>query len=212
MDNAEDFYEQVKMIYSYACKHGTNSLQPNELPLTERSYKNFIIACHEGFRKAQEHITDMLIGLETELLNADQRLRVVRGYKNKKEITAISTEIASLKYQARILRKLGDSIAWHMALGHHYVIRRLFLGEPSPSLLSGGFKETRVRANELNEDPLSFALMSDITSFIQIGDIFRYNNGTYELIEIKSGQKNEEAQKIIESLNKTDSDSLHSEL
>jgi hypothetical protein len=201
MKNRETFYQLVRKVYNYACWHGVKTVQIDEANPNQTELNKFVEACHEGFRTAQELIIDSLIALESQKKSLDQDLSKERRQKNKTKVTSLSDAILWVKYQMKILRKLADSIAWQMAAGNHFVIRRLFMGEPNPSLLSDGFKETRARAKDLNSDPLSFALISDITSFIQIGDIFRLKSSTYELIEVKSGQKNKEAQQIIDIIN-----------
>lgn len=201
MNNREDFYQLIRKIYDHACWHGIKTVQIDETNPNQAELKKFVEACHKGFATAQDLIVDNLMSLERQKKNLDEDLAKERRHKNKKNITSLSDAILWINYQMKILRKLADSIAWQMAAGNHFVIRRLFMGEPNPSLLSEGFNETRARTNELNSDPQSFALISDITSFIQIGDIFRLNNSAYELIEVKSGKKNREAQQIIDILN-----------
>lgn len=54
-------------------------------------------------------------------------------------------------------------------------------------------------ANKINSNPDNFVLLTDITSYVQIGDLFGIVDGKITLIEVKEGDKNIE---ILEDLSK----------
>ncbi len=60
--------------------------------------------------------------------------------------------------------------------------------------------------DELNTtNPASFALISDLTTFIQIGDILRRDPNRLTVIEVKEGEENSKAIEILDQL------SIHAE-
>ena len=201
MESREEFEQQIRSIYQLACKNGLNSgVLNSEEEVTQEKFETFITACHDGFKEAQQLILEKLIEIEKEVQICKAQLKEARRAKNKTLIGALTEKLSFLDYREQVLRKLADSIAWQIIFGHHYVARRLYLGETFPSLLSEGLTETKKIADKLNEDPLNFALIADITSFIQIGDILHRLKDEYQMIEVKSGGKNKEARKILDDL------------
>ena len=73
-------------------------------------------------------------------------------------------------FKEHIIRKLADSIAWRMIGGQNYIARRLCLRESSrPTLKASSLASVLNIVNEYNDsNPLGFALISDITSFVQL--------------------------------------------
>jgi len=167
MSKESDFFEKVKIIFNLACKYGVDTVRiETSSNMNHHSLNKFIQACHEGFALAQDQILDGLINCEKELakLLAERKTSLIKRDKEGSE--ALLQRIRFSEYQAQILRKLADSIAWQMVFGDHYIIRRLFLYERSPSLLSAGLFETKTQVDKLNLGKQGFALISDITSFI----------------------------------------------
>src|SRR5690606_26016656 len=104
-------------------------------------------------------------------------------------------------FRQLVYRKLADSIAWQLIKGQHYVARRLFINQPPPVINSSNISDVIKRVNELNKDEQSFALISDLTSFIQIGDILWKTPKGLSIIEAKEGEKNETARELLDYLN-----------
>lgn len=208
MKDREVFFNEIEVIHQLACKYGQNNikLDPSK-PFLKEDLKNFTRKCHIGFKKAQDLIITYLIEIELEKKDLTSQIKEHRRNREKELETEKLLLIRILDYREKLLRKLADSIAWHMITGHHYIARRLFLGETYPSLLSEGFDAVIKVAEDINKNTDEFALISDLTSFIQIGDIFHRATDGYHLIEVKSGEKNEIAQNILHDLyTKTEND------
>lgn len=201
MKEREIFLNGIKEIYQLACKYGQNNIKINtSKPLSKEDLENFTRKCHIGFKEAQDLIITNLIEIELEKKKLTSQIKEHRRNREKELEKKKLFLTRVLEYREKLIRKLADSIAWHMIAGHHYIARRLFLGETYPSLFSEGFDTVKKVVDDLNKNTAEFALISDLTSFIQIGDILHQSSDGYHLIEVKSGKKNEVAETILHDL------------
>jgi hypothetical protein len=201
MKEREIFLNGIKEIHQLACKYGQNNVEIDiSKLLSKEDLENFTSKCHIGFKEAQDLIITNLIEIELEKKKLTSQIKEHRRNREKELEKKKLFLTRVLDYREKLIRKLADSIAWHMIAGHHYIARRLFLGETYPSLLSEGFDTVKKVVDDLNKNTAEFALISDLTSFIQIGDIFHRSSDGYHLIEVKSGKKNEVAETILHDL------------
>jgi hypothetical protein len=194
------FEQKARIIYRLACKHGTvHSLLGSD---GKPSRESFLRACHNGFAEAQELIIVELLLVQKALKQLKHDLKSARSQRDKIATTKIHQEIEIENFKECILRKLADSIAWHIIGGQNYIARRLcLLTNSRPSLESSNLPSVIQVANDYNkENPLNFALVSDITSFIQIGDVLLVSPTGLKIIEVKEGQKNLEASSLLAEL------------
>lgn len=90
-----------------------------------------------------------------------------------------------------ILRRCIDSLVWSMFDNEHSSIRRLPISGNPDNLSESNILDSKLTADEINSDPLSFALITDITTFVHTGDLLALIPGKgLSLIELKSGKKN----------------------
>lgn len=105
--------------------------------------KEFLAAAHEGMRAAQSYIVDQV---------------------GSKPSLSVSEEI--------IYRGIQDSIAWQFLGGQLCHARRLFKGHQQPGLKQSNFSSVVAAVNAIVEkDSDAMPLISDLTSFVQVGDI-----------------------------------------
>jgi hypothetical protein len=122
------------------------------------------------------------------------------------QLTVLGNEIITL-------RSFLDYIVWGVFKGEHSSIRRLQAIDGAHSFSVKNIEDHLVIVQELNEDPLSIAIVNDATTVVHIGDILKFNflTGVTEFIEVKSGKKNislshlaqtisEEGQELYESI------------
>ena len=205
MKDKTTFENEVKEIYHWSCRYGYDN-KPLDFskPISKEDFDEFMQACHTGFKEAQKLIIENLLDIELEKKELTEKLKEYRRNREKDLQATTELEIKTLDYREKIMRKLADSIAWHLIRGHHYIGRRLYLGETFPSLLSEGFDATMKIAEDINSNVNEFALISDITSFIQIGDIFSISeDGSPQLLEVKSGETNKLALDILKEIYST---------
>ncbi|OFX54514.1 MAG: hypothetical protein A2046_02775 [Bacteroidetes bacterium GWA2_30_7] len=198
MESADKFEIELKEIYEFACKNGQNKVNLSfEHPPDNETAKLFIAECLNGFKKAQNLIARKLHEIEENRTQLRNDLEVAKSKKQK--CSEIEYLIDTINYQECLIRKLADSIAWQIINGQHYIARRLYLNENPPSLLNSNINSVINTVNQLNSGCVfDFALISDFTSFIQIGDIFFKKQNAFHIIEVKEGEKNTEVKKIID--------------
>lgn len=158
--------------------------------------KDFFSFANEGMKKAQLIILDELRSNLFKQRDAKVRLKTQRktNAKDKMAIGAIEEEIKNLEFIELIYRNLMNSIVWQIFGTKREVIARHYLEEVgSKSLYGEGFEAVLKAAEKINEDPLKFALISDLSTNIQIGDLVIWTPDGFEIIEVKTGEKNKQA-------------------
>ncbi|MFQ6347162.1 hypothetical protein ACQRBV_01340 [Pseudomonas sp. R11F] len=93
-----------------------------------------------------------------------------------------------------LLKGIADNMAWQM-IGNQLCYARRFYKEQQPiDLKQSNFNSVVLAANQtMSRDPGSFSLISDLTSFIQIGDLITMGSlGGLGIGEVKEGKKNHE--------------------
>lgn len=93
-----------------------------------------------------------------------------------------------------LYRTAMDSIAWQMIGGQLCYARRLYRDQRQPSLSNSNLESVIGAARYFRaENPDSMPLISDLTNFVQIGDLFAANPKTgISILEVKEGRKNHE--------------------
>ena len=91
-----------------------------------------------------------------------------------------------------LLRGIADAIAWQL-LGHQLAhARRFFKSTAQPDLYNSNFESVVCAAQEtLKDKPDAVSLISDLTSFIQVGDLLVYEpEKGLTIAEVKEGSMN----------------------
>lgn len=170
----------------------------------------FISACHDGFRLGQPKLLQAIIDRQDRLQTLREGLRKARKSKDVAKRAAVELAMRGSEYEIAIFRKLADTVAWSICQGQHWITRRLYIGENQPYLRYSNFESTLEAAQEVSEsDSLAFALISDLTSFIQVGDLLAVfpTEGDQDegrvgqrvaIIEVKEGSKNAEIRELLE--------------
>lgn len=98
-----------------------------------------------------------------------------------------------LRYNVALWRRINDSLVWSLLGQRDHYIRRLCHRKPRPSLSHANPSTIRRFLDELNSDPLTFALWSDATSCIDVGDVISqsFSGGLSGIFEVKEGKVNE---------------------
>lgn len=186
-----EFGEDFRQILLAATQWGADaqplSSKPGA-PFRDRSHhRRFMAACHRGFQKAQDRTVEVL-----QILSEDQSL-------TDEERT----------HREYALRRVIDGIAFTMLRTDVHVARRLILHDAPPPMQLDVVRRALVEANRLNaESRLTFALVSDLSTFIHVADVlridFREAPPKMELIELKDGQVNTLIQEKLKSYTPTD--------
>lgn len=165
--------------------------------------KEFTKNCHEGFKLAQKIIINEIIYYQevSEKLKSD--LKKARRNQEQKTEESIITKEKIVKHRLSTFSHVADGIAWQMIGGEIHVARRFFLDPLTNTTLKHSNIEHAIEVSDkINENPEYFALISDLTNFIQIGDLLVKTSRGNQIVELKKGKVNSEILKFIDSLNK----------
>jgi hypothetical protein len=158
--------EVAKQLFEDVCC-GSRSLWPFEPErMKEPDFRdNFYRLAHDGMWAAQERFI----------------ARIERGD-------------AMAPGEQALYRMAMDTIAWQMLERQLCYVRRFYREQRQPSLSNSNFKSVVTAARHLrNDKPDSMPLIADLTTFLQIGDIFLADpHSGPAIIEVKEGQKNQE--------------------
>ena len=102
-----------------------------------------------------------------------------------------------LRYAMAVWRRLNDARVWAIFGQQGHIIRRLCQRKPRPRLLEANPTSIRACLDELNDDPFTFAIWSDATSCVDVGDIITISQGTTRILEVKEGIVNERILEIV---------------
>ncbi|MCG3797043.1 hypothetical protein LT343_27505 [Bacillus toyonensis] len=199
-----NFNRDLKTIIHYILDYGIKNVPfkvDSQSLRSDKNQKEFVSKVHLGYMKAQNLIVQNL------LLLGDKRRRVKnqikeykKGKKEKELIQKYEKDLEIIMYKERILRKVADTVAWALLGNDLTVIRRLYKHIPPVEIFNSNLKhDLEVVEKIFKENNTHFPLMTDITSFIQIGDVLvkDYFGNATQILELKEGRVNEEIEKII---------------
>ena len=199
------FYRELKILIngvrSYGIEHCSYKNMASLMADSDKR-KDFTVQVHKGFFIAQKNAIFLLrkILKEQKLLNVD--LKQARREKNKDKIHEIDDLIKKAKYQEMVVRKSMDSIAWQLFNYDITVMRRLYYGQELIDITDSNLDSELYYIDEyVKENPEGFVLISDLTSFIQVGDIVTFTpQKGLQIGELKAGKTNYEMFQIIENI------------
>jgi len=181
-----------------------------------KDFDHFIIQVHIGFMMAQKNILFNLQRLSKDKKNLKKIIKASNmdiDNRNK-----LKEKVKILELKESIMKKLADSIAWQL-LDHDYTsIRRLYHDQNQMDIENSNISHDIATIDAIfNEDKRRFPLITDITSFIQTGDVLLKDtskgNGSISIIELKEGKVNEKIEEIITNYKENLCDYyLHNEL
>jgi len=197
----KEFEETIKQLFEYIHEYAFNNLEltPENLiqNWTVERRNKFTEYVHIGFIKGQELVLDNIIKYESNLSELNSNLKLSRREKNKDLEKTIQETISLINYKISILRIFMDFIAWQFLGQQYYKVRRFYdmskKYNSRPTLSTSNIESVKSAIDYYHSlSPLNFALISDLTSFIDIGDILLMDNYQVVPIEVKEGQKNQE--------------------
>lgn len=154
----------------------------------------FYLQCHQGFYAAQDRVICILRKILSEQKRLKTTLAEARRQRHREDEIKIDQELQKAKFQERVLRKLMDAIAWQLFNYDLSTMRRLYCGEPPIDITNSNINsELSYISDYKKKYPSGFVLISDLTSFIQIGDVVTVNqyDGTC-ISELKEGSVGEQ--------------------
>jgi hypothetical protein len=194
-----EFEQLLEQIFYSISRYGANKeFSKNEKP-EDFDYNRFFISCNEGFKIGQSLCLEKIREIQKETSNLKEKLKDARREKKIELKKSLEKKIKTENYKEALLRNLIFSIVWQIFNGRREFISRFYTNEKGTNQLEGlGFEAILTAANDINKNSEKFALISDLTCNIQIGDLLVITQEQYEIIEIKTGKKNEEALRLID--------------
>lgn len=91
-----------------------------------------------------------------------------------------------------LFKGIADHMAWQMIGNQLCYARRFYKEQNQINLKESNFDSVVLAANQtISRDPGSFSLISDLTSFVQVGDLLTMGSlGGISIGEVKEGKKN----------------------
>lgn len=189
----------IYYIREYGIQHMDTKIDFNHFSVDTAVYNEFYAKVHKGFFIAQNNVITFLTKILNEQKELKKELAQVRQQGDKILSAEIQKSLSYVKYQEFIIRKVMDSIAWQI---FHYdlsTMRRLYCGHPAIDITDSNLSsELSYVEYSLNQDPVNFVLISDLTSFIQIGDLVTMDpHKGITIAELKEGKINNKVFEII---------------
>jgi len=165
--------------------------------------EKFIAEVHEGFRKAQDLLIEEILNYQRLLREKKEILKEQRRQKDFANRQKTDTEIKVINQRLLTFSHIADGIAWQLIGGEIHIARRFHIGEDSSKFLdSSNIEHAKRVADEINRSPLDFALISDLTNFVQIGDILIKHQNIVGIMELKEGKVNDQINEFMSELEK----------
>lgn len=195
---SKEFENKLENIFFHVARYGAAKYLEQNRTLENINHQRFFNLCNEGFKIAQIDILNEIRILQESQNKLNSKLIEARHKKDKDGIIDLTSEIKTESYKIELLRNLAFTIIWQIFDGKREIISRFYTGERGSKELTGkGFDAIFNAANLINKNQNKFAFISDLTNNIQVGDLIAVEQDRYEIIEVKTGKKNEEAFRIL---------------
>lgn len=210
MKSKEEHKIKLREISDLAFSYGINAIFPhvkkNSLPNTwsKEIVKLFTEKCHEGFKLAQTLIIEEVLYNQNLLRKKKIELKENRRLRDKEASIKTEHVISVIKNRLGAYFHIADGIAWQLINGEIHISRRLYIGETTKQLNSSNLDHAITVANEINQFPENFALISDLTHFVQIGDLLIRTPESIGITELKQGAVNEKIAKLVNKMSNPD--------
>lgn len=207
----ETFENKIKEIFHLIGEYGiTQKPLDFRFPdkITEQDKVEFLIQVRKGFRLGQQQIIEEILPLLKHNQDLKAKELEAKRTKNKEELQQIINEKNLLDFKIKLLRHFADFIAWQIFRNDYYKAKRFYSGSRTrPDLLHSNLQSVLKAVDHFhNEDDLNFALISDLTSFIDIGDILLVKSKGMFVVECKEGNVQQKVFEFIDELEKDDFD------
>ncbi len=205
LETTQQFAAKLTEIAELAFSHGSNNT-PEEIlkrPSDEWSAEEstvFTEKCHEGFKLAQKRLIIEVVAYQRLFKETKAKIKDARSKHQKQEVKELLNLEKVIARRLHNLSHIADGIVMEMVSHQVHIAKRLHIGEKGLKLLENSNINHAVEvADQINENPSNFALISDLTGFIQVGDliVIDKDKGLY-ISELKEGETNERIREFID--------------
>lgn len=189
----------INYVRSYGIEHMSQKYNMKMYMEKKEIQKEFTYNVHKGFYLAQRNCILLLKKVLNEKKQCKLDLKEARKDKDKEKCKKIDYLSKKASYQELVLRKIMDAIAWQLFDKDLSILRRLYHGQEVIDITDSNIdSEIRFIEKKLQEDRESFVLISDLTSFIQVGDVvIRSQKQGLTIMELKEGKTNAKIYDLI---------------
>lgn len=195
----EKFEPFLRQVLDMAFTSGIRALESKDMRFSdlkddETPKKVFIRGCHYGYDKAQQRIGAKVLALDSQFRREQERLKELRRQRNA-EAKSVALLLRIIQGRQLVLRRIIDTMVYSIIAPDDWIMRRLGGDEPrsiDPRILERTLRYANVR-NE--ESRYRFAVVSDLSTLIHMGDLFEVSwppneEKKWKIIELKEGRIN----------------------
>lgn len=202
MQSKDDFKITLKEISDLAFSNAVRNLKaeiqknPDPRKWNHKLQLKFKHLVHDGFKGAQLRLVEEIAFYQKMLGEYKAKLKTARVERDKKTETEFKIQIAEIENRLKFLSHIGDGIVWQLFGAQVYKIRRFYINESAKTLEESNIEHALEVASIINQNPDDFALITDITNFIQISDLIVLKDNQLGILELKDGKVNDELMKL----------------
>lgn len=192
----------VKQVFTNGCHPGRSDAAGRAITGERINAIECLRRRNTRFAKAQKLIVAEIKNTARTKRQLNASIKEARRNRERQAIQLLTRELSFECFKEVLFRKLADSIAWQLIDGRSDVARHLYILERSrPAIDETNLASVEEVVDKLNtNNPASFALISDLTTFIQIGDILRRDLNRLAIVEVKEGEENIKAIEILDQI------------
>ena len=191
----------MRAITSFALRYASDRLPHPSQHSGQEEARAYIRTVWEGWKRAQICIVDELAQITMQQTVLEQLKKGSRKTRNHDLANSIGIAIRGLDHKETILRTVANSMLWTMFRSRRWIVRGLWAGGP-PVPVTSISRETTLFFDDVNDSPDSVALMADITSLVNVGDVIVAHLGPEHpepyIIELKEGAINDRIVSTVE--------------
>ncbi|MCK9330998.1 MAG: hypothetical protein M0Q94_14075 [Candidatus Cloacimonetes bacterium] len=191
------FGEELENTLYFATKYASDFYGLKKYEDTLRISKEgleieFIYKCHEGYKKAQSSIIKNILLIEEDIKEAKKELAEYEKGRGKKYLEKdykdkiLKKKVDNLIVQKSSFQEVANVIVWSLFKMQRTDIKSCIQKDGGSGYLKDKDIEGVLKiADKINKKEDEFALITDITSCIHIGDLIIVRNGGIKIVEVK---------------------------
>lgn len=208
MRTLDEHRAKLREICDFAFKHGTDAVTPEIIDKNIKKEKwdpkikeKFLKYCHIGFAKAQDLLIEEVIEYQLEYRETKASIKDFSRNGKREKANETKKKLEIIRHRLQCFTHIANGIAWQLIGAQIHIARRLFIGQDSMNFLdSSNIEHSKRVADEINKDHQRFALISDLTGFIQIGDILVRHERGIGIMELKEGKVNDQIEEFFKKV------------
>lgn len=156
-------------------------------------------ACVSRWKIAHKHIALSVVVRLDEIKELEVKKKEHHRNRQKTQKDECIASIELKKLEIRVLRRTADALIWGMLGNEASSVRRLPIKADLDNLSKENIIDSLIAADDLNKDPHRLAVVSDMSTFMHVGDLVMVSlQDGFQLVEVKSGTKNNELYQAAE--------------